>query len=459
MAAKLKTIYACQSCGSTYAKWQGKCNACGEWNTIHEKVIEKGKPDKINWQEEGLIGNDKPSLIHEVQTSNQQRIDTKDSELNRVLGGGIMPGSIILMGGEPGIGKSTLLLQMSIRLKNKKVVYVSGEESKNQISQRAHRLGILNESCYIITETATHKIFHFLKELKADIVIVDSIQTVHSKTIESTPGSVSQIRECTSAFQRFAKETNTPVFLVGHITKDGQIAGPKILEHIVDTVLQFEGDSNYVYRILRTIKNRFGSTAELGLYEMQQNGLRIVENPSEVLITQKDDNIGGTAIAATMEGMRPMLIEVQALVSTAFYGTPQRSATGFDTRRLNMLLAVLEKRLGMNIGTKDVFLNMAGGIRVDDPAIDLAIVAALLSSYHDEAIDMKIAFAGEVGLSGEVRAVNRVEQRIQEAEKLGFDTIFLSKYNFNSKKEMPKNAKINIKLISKVYELLKALDF
>ncbi len=318
-------------------------------------------------------------------------------------------------------------------------------------------MGHENEDCYILTETATHKVFHYIKELQPDIVVVDSIQTMQSRTIESTPGSVSQIRECTAEFQRFAKETNTPVFLVGHITKDGHIAGPKILEHIVDTVLQFEGDRNHVYRILRTIKNRFGSTAELGLYEMQGNGLRIVENPSEILITQKDENMGGVAIAATMEGMRPMLIEVQALVSTAFYGTPQRSATGFDAKRLNMLLAVLEKRVVVNIGTKDVFLNIAGGPRVEYPAIDLAIVAALMSSYQDVAISMKYAFAGEVGLSGEVRAVNRVEQRIQEAEKLGFEKIYISKYNFGKRNSMPK-FKIEVVPIAKVYELLKHLD-
>ena len=392
-----------------------------------------------------------------MEVGESYRIDSGDSELNRVLGGGITPGSLVLMGGEPGIGKSTLLLQLAIKLKGWKVLYISGEESEKQIQQRALRLGHENEDCYILTETATHKVFHYIKELQPDIVVVDSIQTMQSRTIESTPGSVSQIRECTAEFQRFAKETNTPVFLVGHITKDGHIAGPKILEHIVDTVLQFEGDRNHVYRILRTIKNRFGSTAELGLYEMQGNGLRIVENPSEILITQKDENMGGVAIAATMEGMRPMLIEVQALVSTAFYGTPQRSATGFDAKRLNMLLAVLEKRVGVNIGTKDVFLNIAGGLKVEDPAIDLAIVAALMSSYQDVAISMKYAFAGEVGLSGEVRAVNRVEQRIQEAEKLGFEKIYISKYNFGKRNSMPK-FKIEVVPIAKVYELLKHLD-
>lgn len=455
--AKIKTTFACQQCGSTYAKWQGKCNTCLEWNTIVEEVIEKPVKGEIDWRKTEKQGQAKPTRLKDVQVGETYRMDTGDSELNRVLGGGITPGSLVLMGGEPGIGKSTLLLQVAIQLKERKILYISGEESEKQIQQRALRLGNTNDDCYILTETATHKIFHFIRDLQPDIVIVDSIQTVHSKTIESTPGSVSQIRECTAEFQRFAKETNTPVFLVGHITKDGQIAGPKILEHIVDTVLQFEGDRNHVYRILRTIKNRFGSTAELGLYEMQGHGLRIVENPSEILITQKDDNLGGVAIAATMEGLRPMLIEVQALVSTAFYGTPQRSATGFDARRLNMLLAVLEKRVGLNIGTKDVFLNIAGGLKVEDPAIDLSIAAALMSAYNDVAIDMKFAFAGEVGLSGEVRAVNRVDQRIQEAEKLGFDKIFVSKYNFSKGKKMPQQ-KIEIVLISKVYELLKQLN-
>jgi DNA repair protein RadA/Sms len=455
--AKIKSTFACQQCGSTYAKWQGKCNTCNEWNTIVEEILEKQKKGDIDWRDQENKGAAKPTKLKDVEIGDAYRIDSGDSELNRVLGGGITPGSLVLMGGEPGIGKSTLLLQVAIQLKGWKILYISGEESEKQIQQRALRIGQVNDECYILTETATHKIFHYIKELQPDIVIVDSIQTVHSNTIEATPGSVSQIRECTSEFQRFAKATNTPVFLVGHITKDGQIAGPKILEHIVDTVLQFEGDRNHVYRILRTIKNRFGSTAELGLYEMQGQGLRIVENPSEILITQKDDNLGGVAIAATMEGLRPMLIEVQALVSTAFYGTPQRSATGFDTRRLNMLLAVLEKRVGLNIGTKDVFLNIAGGLKVEDPAIDLSIVAALMSSYNDVAIDMKTAFAGEVGLSGEVRAVNRVDQRIQEAEKLGFEKIFVSKYNFSKGKTMPKH-NIEIVVISKVHELLKHLN-
>jgi DNA repair protein RadA/Sms len=453
--AKIKTTFACQSCGAVYPKWQGKCNACGEWNTIVEEVIEKEPAEKTAWRadEKGNSYQAKPVKLQEIEPGDSFRIVTYDSELNRVLGGGIVPGSIILIGGEPGIGKSTLLLQIALSLKNFKILYISGEESEKQIKQRAERLGVKNDQCYILTETATHKIFHYIKELQPDIVIADSIQTMHSKSIESTPGSVSQVRECAGEFQRFAKETNTPVFLVGHITKDGTIAGPKILEHIVDTVLQFEGDRNHIYRILRTVKNRFGSTSELGLYEMLSNGLRIVDNPSEILITQKDDNLGGIAIAATIEGMRPMLIEVQALVSTAFYGTPQRSATGFDTRRLNMLLAVLEKRVGFNIGTKDIFLNIAGGLKVEDPAIDLSIVAALMSSYSDVPISMKAAFAGEVGLSGEVRAINKIDQRIAEAEKLGFEEIYVSKYNFGNEKSTLKPGKIKVIKIGKVWEL------
>jgi DNA repair protein RadA/Sms len=453
--AKIKTTFACQSCGAVYPKWQGKCNACGEWNTIVEEVIEKEAAEKTAWRadDKGNSYQAKPVKLQEIEPGDSFRIVTYDSELNRVLGGGIVPGSIILIGGEPGIGKSTLLLQIALSLKNLKILYISGEESEKQIKQRAERLGVKNDQCYILTETATHKIFHYIKELQPDIVIADSIQTMHSKSIESTPGSVSQVRECAGEFQRFAKETNTPVFLVGHITKDGTIAGPKILEHIVDTVLQFEGDRNHIYRILRTVKNRFGSTSELGLYEMLSNGLRIVDNPSEILITQKDDNLGGIAIAATIEGMRPMLIEVQALVSTAFYGTPQRSATGFDTRRLNMLLAVLEKRVGFNIGTKDIFLNIAGGLKVEDPAIDLAIVAALMSSYSDVPISMKAAFAGEVGLSGEVRAINKIDQRIAEAEKLGFEEIYVSKYNFGNEKSLLKPGKIKVIKVGKVWEL------
>ena len=455
--AKVKKTYVCQSCGTVHSYMSGKCNACQEWNSIVEEVLETGNAKKEEevkqlWRNEDRSAQSKPQKLSEIQQQESYRIVTLDSELNRVLGGGIVPGSLVLIGGEPGIGKSTLLLQIALSLKHLKILYISGEESQNQIKQRASRLGIENDNLYLLTETATHKIFHFIKEVQPQIVIVDSVQTMHSRNIESAPGSVSQIRETTNEFQRFAKESNTPVFLVGHITKDGNIAGPKVLEHIVDTVLQFEGDRNHIYRILRTQKNRFGSTAELGLYEMQSQGLRIVDNPSEILITQKDTNLGGICIAATMEGMRPMLVEVQALVSTAFYGTPQRSSTGFDAKRLNMLLAVLEKRVGFNIGTKDVFLNIAGGLKIDDPSIDLAIIAALMSSYEDEPISMKYAFAGEVGLSGEVRTVNRIEQRIGEAEKLGFEKIFISKYNKLDKGALDKFG-IEIQTIGKVSQL------
>lgn len=456
--AKVKKSYVCQACGTMHPYMSGKCNACGEWNTIIEEIIETGvaqKEEEVKqlWRNDDEKGfQAKPLKLSEIVQDEAYRIVTSDSELNRVLGGGIVPGSLVLIGGEPGIGKSTLLLQISLSLKNLRILYISGEESQSQIKQRASRLGVENDNLYLLTETATHKIFHFIKQVQPQIVIVDSVQTMHSRNIESTPGSVSQIREVANEFQRFAKETNTPVFLVGHITKDGAIAGPKVLEHIVDTVLQFEGDRNHIYRILRTQKNRFGSTAELGLYEMQSQGLRIVENPSDILITQKDTNLGGICIAATMEGMRPLLVEVQALVSTAFYGTPQRSSTGFDAKRLNMLLAVLEKRVGFNIGTKDIFLNIAGGLKIDDPSIDLAIVAALMSSYEDEPISMKYAFAGEVGLSGEVRTVNRIEQRIGEAEKLGFEKIFISKYN-KLDDGILRKFKIEIHTIGKVSEL------
>lgn len=456
--AKVKKNYVCQSCGTVHSYMSGKCNACQEWNCIVEEIIDTGiskkeEETKQLWSnEDEKSSTAKPQKLMDIHHKEGYRIETTDGELNRVLGGGIVPGSLVLIGGEPGIGKSTLLLQIALSLKSLKILYISGEESQNQIKQRASRLGVENENLYLLTETATHKIFHFIKQLEPQIVIVDSVQTVHSRNIESTPGSVSQIRECANEFQRFAKETNTPVFLVGHITKDGAIAGPKVLEHIVDTVLQFEGDRNHIYRILRTQKNRFGSTAELGLYEMQSKGLRIVDNPSEILITQKDTNLGGICIAATMEGLRPLLVEVQALVSTAFYGTPQRSSTGFDAKRLNMLLAVLEKRVGFNIGTKDIFLNIAGGLKIDDPSIDLAIIAALMSSYEDEPISMQYAFAGEVGLSGEVRTVNRIEQRIGEAEKLGFEKIFISKYN-KLDDGVLKKFHIEIQTIGKVSEL------
>ena len=428
---KVKTAYFCQSCGYESTKWSGKCPGCQQWNTFVEELIQKDSKKNYNdWKTyNGNSSNKKIQALHEVKTKDNPRVDTYDVELNRVLGGGIVPGSIVLIAGEPGIGKSTLFLQMGLGLKDVITLYISGEESEQQIKMRADRLGISNESFYVLTETSTQIIFSEVKKLKPQLIIVDSIQTLESPFIDSSPGSVSQIRECAAEFQQFAKETNTPVFLIGHITKDGTIAGPKLLEHMVDTVLQFEGDRHYAYRILRTVKNRFGNTSELGIYQMNDNGMSAVTNPSEILITQKEDQLSGIAIAATLEGQRPLLIEVQALVTQSVYGTPQRTVTGFDLRRLQLLLAVLEKRGGFYFGVKDVFLNIAGGIKVEDPSIDLAVLSALLSSYEDVAIPHNICFAGEVGLSGEIRAVNRIEQRIAEAEKLGFQRIIVSKYN------------------------------
>jgi DNA repair protein RadA/Sms len=447
--AKLKTTFFCQNCGSQFSKWQGQCSACKEWNTITEEVIQK--PEKSDWKTPSSITKrvSKPLKINEIDTSKEARLDTLDQEFNRVLGGGLVPGSLTLLGGEPGIGKSTLLLQISLKLPYK-TLYVSGEESQQQIKMRAERINPNTNNCYILTETKTQHIFKQIETLQPDVVIIDSIQTLHSDYIESSSGSISQIKECTTELIKFAKETATPVILIGHITKDGHIAGPKILEHMVDTVLQFEGDRNHVFRILRANKNRFGSTNELGIYEMQGSGLREVTNPSEILISQKDEELSGNAVAATLEGMRPLMIEVQALVSTAVYGTPQRSATGFNAKRLNMLLAVLEKRAGFRLGAKDVFLNITGGITVDDPAIDLAVVAAILSSNEDVSLPSDNCFAAEVGLSGEIRPVQRVEQRILEAEKLGFSTIFVSKYN----KIALKKTEIKIQLISKIEDLV-----
>ena len=424
---KVKTAYFCQSCGAQHPKWQGQCTICNEWNTVVEEVIQK-EAVKI-WAKSDSKQKVKALKVADISIEKEQRIPTYNQELDRVLGGGIVPGAIILLGGEPGIGKSTLMLQLALSLKNCKTLYVSGEESDKQIKMRAERLGEGDSDCYILTETATQNIFTHINAIEPDLVVIDSIQTLHTQAIESSPGSISQIRETAAELLRFAKETETPVILIGHITKDGNIAGPKVLEHMVDVVLQFEGDRNHIYRILRAQKNRFGSTAELGIYEMVSTGLKEVHNPSEILISQKDEALSGSAISATIEGMRPMLIEVQALVSTAVYGTPQRSATGFDLRRLNMLLAVLEKRCGFRLGSKDVFLNITGGIKVADPSIDLCVVAAILSSNEDVAISDKICFAGEVGLSGEIRPANRIEQRILEAEKLGFDQIFISRYN------------------------------
>ncbi|MBL7868427.1 MULTISPECIES: DNA repair protein RadA [Flavobacterium] len=451
--SKIKTTFFCQNCGAQYSKWQGQCNSCKEWNTIAEEIIQK--EDKKDWR--STVSADskrvsKPLLIHEIDSAEEIRLDTRDGELNRVLGGGIVPGSLILLGGEPGIGKSTLLLQISLKLPYK-TLYVSGEESQKQIKMRAERINPLNDNCYILTETKTQNIFKQIEAIEPEIVIIDSIQTLHTDYIESSAGSISQIRETTAELIKFAKESNVPVILIGHITKDGNIAGPKILEHMVDTVLQFEGDRNHIYRILRSLKNRFGSTAELGIYEMQGTGLREVSNPSEILISHKEEELSGTAIATTLEGMRPLMIEIQALVSTAVYGTPQRSTTGYNAKRLNMILAVLEKRAGFRLGAKDVFLNVTGGISVDDPAIDLAVVASILSSNEDIPVGKDFCFAGEVGLSGEIRPVNRVDQRIQEAEKLGFSTIFVSKYN----KITLKNTFIKIRLVSKIEDVVSEL--
>jgi DNA repair protein RadA/Sms len=429
--SKVKTAYFCSNCGYESAKWLGKCPSCNSWNTFVEEVLSKGTDKNGNgWKD---YSNDrrpqKTILLNNVNAREEDRILTTDAELNRVLGGGIVPGSIVLVAGEPGIGKSTLFLQIGLQLKGISTLYISGEESEQQIKIRADRLKASNEDFYLLTETTTNILFQEIKKLRPQLVIVDSIQTLQSDFIESSPGSVSQIRECAAEFQRFAKETNTPVFLIGHITKEGSIAGPKILEHMVDTVLQFEGDRHYAYRILRTIKNRFGSTAELGIYEMTGGGMRSVTNPSEILITQKEEQLSGSAIAAALEGIRPLLIEVQALVTQSVYGTPQRTVSGFDLRRLQLLLAVLEKRGGFHFGIKDVFVNIAGGLKVEDPSIDLSVICALLSSFEDVPLPQQICFAGEVGLNGEIRAVNRIEQRIAEAEKLGFEKIVVSKYN------------------------------
>lgn len=449
--AKTKTSFFCQNCGNQTAQWMGQCKNCGEWNTIVEEVIDKGE-EKKSWKTEPT---NKPQIqnIKDVSEMGETRINTLNEELNRVLGGGIVNGSVVLVGGEPGVGKSTLMLQVALHLTTTKTLYVSGEESASQIKLRAERIGIQSDQCFVLTETNTQKIFKHAQEIQPQLMVIDSIQTLHTQYVESSPGSISQIRETTAELIKYAKETNIPIVLIGHITKEGVIAGPKILEHMVDVVLQFEGDRNHIYRLLRSQKNRFGSTSELGIYEMQGSGLREVKNPSEVLISKKDENLSGNAIAATLEGIRPMLIEIQALVSSAVYGTPQRSATGFDTKRLNMLLAVLEKRAGFQLGAKDVFLNITGGIRVDDPAIDLAVICAILSSNMDVSLPDNCLFAGEVGLSGEIRAVNRVEQRILEAEKLGYDVIFVSKYN----KIKTSDYQIRVETIGKVGDLVKIL--
>jgi DNA repair protein RadA/Sms len=423
--AKTKTVFICQNCGAQSPKWIGNCNSCGEWNTFVEEVVSKDSSGK----RVVARSTSKPVTLSNISSVKQKRISTTGLEFNRVLGGGLVPGSMVLLGGEPGIGKSTLVLQIALGLKNSKVLYISGEESLSQLKMRASRLGSETSQCLFLCETSLESILVHIENEKPDLVIIDSIQTLSTEMAESSPGSVTQIRECTSGILKLTKAEHIPVILIGHINKEGSLAGPKILEHIVDTVLQFEGDRNYLFRILRSIKNRFGSTSELGIYEMGQEGLREVLNPSEMLLSQHNEGLSGTAIAATVEGMRPFLIEVQGLVSSAAYGNPQRSATGFDLRRLNMLLAVLEKRAGFKLMTKDVFLNVAGGLRVDDPAMDLSVIAAILSSNFDIALEKSYCFSGEVGLTGEIRAVNRIEQRIAEAEKLGFKEIYISRYN------------------------------
>lgn len=437
--AKQKSKFLCQNCGAQHAKLLGKCTTCNEWGTVVEEITQK--EEKRSWKTTAKTKKvSKAIKINDISLTEEERFKTNNNELDNVLGGGLVKGSVILLGGEPGVGKSTLILQIALQMPQK-VLYVSGEESKSQIKMRGERLQINNDNCLILTETKTQNIFKSIEENQPEMVVIDSIQTLHTDYIEASPGSISQIRETAAELIKFAKETATPVLLIGHINKEGSIAGPKILEHMVDVVLHFEGDRNHTYRILRANKNRFGSTAELGIYEMLGTGLREIENPSEILISEKDDSLSGTAIAATLEGVRPLMIEVQALVSTAVYGTPQRSATGYNIKRLNMILAVLEKRAGFRLGAKDVFLNIAGGIKVDDPAIDLAVVCAILSSNEDEAIPQNYCFAAEVGLAGEIRAVNKIDQRILEAEKLGFKTIVVSKYNKIPKRDF------NIKVI------------
>ena len=448
---KVKTSFFCQNCGTQHSKWQGQCNSCKEWNTLSEEVIEKSTK-KVWKSSQKICKAIKPLKIDKIDIKQELRINTGDQELDRVLGGGIIPGALMLLGGEPGIGKSTLLLQIAMRI-NAKVLYVSGEESQRQIKIRSNRINESSNDCYILSETKTQNIFSQIETLNPDLVIIDSVQTLNTDNIENSPGSISQIKECTAEFIRFAKESHVPVFLVGHITKDGQIAGPKILEHMVDVVLHFEGDRNHIYRILRTKKNRYGATSEIGIYEMQSQGLSTVNNPSELLISEKDEKLSGHAIAATIEGVRPLMIEIQALVSSAVYGTPQRTSTGYNTKRLNMLLAVLEKRAGFTLGSKDVFINITGGISIDDPAIDLAVIVSILSSYHDIEVSEKYCFAAEIGLSGEIRPVPKVEHRIQEAAKLGYESVFISKFS----KIDNQNLLVKVIPISKIQDLVSHL--
>ncbi|MCD7975668.1 MAG: DNA repair protein RadA [Tannerellaceae bacterium] len=453
--AKAKTVYVCSSCGADSPKWQGKCPNCGEWNTYVEELIKKDTSAKLSLP--GLVNDEKakPILLRDITAEEETRIDLQNEELNRVLGGGLVKGSLVLIGGEPGIGKSTLVLQTVLNLKGLRTLYVSGEESSRQLKLRADRLSNESSDCFILCETNLEQIFVQAQNVKPELMIIDSVQTIFTEMVESSPGSVSQVRECSAMILKYAKESGVPVLLIGHINKEGSIAGPKVLEHIVDTVLQFEGDQHYMYRILRSIKNRFGSTAELGIYEMRQEGLREVSNPSELLLTQNHEGLSGVAIAAAVEGIRPFLIETQALVSTAVYGTPQRSATGFDLRRMSMLLAVLEKRAGFKLVQKDVFLNIAGGLKVNDPAIDLAVISSVLSSSLDISIEQGTCMAGEVGLSGEIRPVNRIEQRIAEAEKLGFNRILIPHNNLKGF-DMSK-CKIRIIQVRKVEEAFRHL--
>jgi DNA repair protein RadA/Sms len=454
--AKAKSTFFCQSCGYESAKWLGKCPSCGSWNTFAEELIVKEESTKNEWRQGSTRTRaSKPKTLEEVESTEEIRIDSVDQELKRVLGGGIVPGSLVLIGGEPGIGKSTLMLQVGLLLKTQRVLYVSGEESEQQIKMRAERLGSSSKNFYILTETNTKSIFQAIEAIEPNVVIIDSIQTLNSAQLDSASGSIGQVRQCAGELMKFAKETNTPVFLIGHITKDGLLAGPKVLEHMVDTVLQFEGDRHLAYRILRTTKNRFGSTSEIGIYEMVGTGLREVSNPSEILISQKEGQLSGVTIGATIEGNRPLLIEIQSLVSPASYGTAQRTPTGFDQKRLNMLLAVLEKRCGFRMGTQDVFLNMAGGIKVEDPAIDLAVCISIISSMEEIPVSDKFCFAAEVGLGGELRAVNKIEQRISEAEKLGFEVIYISK--FGHKGSDLTKSKITVKSFAKLTEVFEDL--
>lgn len=452
--AKLKSVYFCSNCGHESPKWMGKCPSCGEWSTFVEELIRKDTASKQEDTRSFEGVKSQPLTLKEIRADEEPRIDMQDVELNRVLGGGLVPASVVLIGGEPGIGKSTLVLQTILKLTGVRSLYVSGEESARQLKLRAERIGIENDDCLIVCETNLDDIFKHVKKVSPQLLIIDSIQTVYSDALESSPGSISQVRECAAALLKFAKQSGTPVLLIGHITKDGSIAGPKILEHIVDTVLQFEGDQHYMYRILRSIKNRFGSTAELGIYEMNQSGLREVSNPSELLLTQNHDGLSGVSVAAAIEGVRPFVIETQSLVSTAAYGTPQRSATGFDIRRMNMLLAVLEKRAGFKLAQKDVFLNIAGGLRVNDPGMDLSVISAVLSSSLDMTIDRGTCLCGEVGLSGEIRPVNRIEQRIQEAEKLGFSRMLIPANNL---KGVQKKMSIELQQVKRVSDAFRLL--